>query len=393
LYNKTMSGLLGLLSKKKFGHVIALDIGSYSIKTAVFETTSDGEQISSVNKKIFYLPLFAEGEGLVNSKITVSRIREIIFNFLKELKRVPNKIIIGFDMPLAEPKIETFKTRIEKSKKDISKDELDGLFNSLIEEENKKLADQGKKIILARPISIFLNGYEIKKFELGLYGEDVAFKALISYIDFEVADDFLAITQMLGGIPVEFSSTIFNLGRAVPQKIPTGKECVILDIGGLCTNLIIIINGVINEIASFSSGGYNFTRSLSREIGMEVNQSNQLEKQYALGLATSKEAEKIAGVFTEESAAWEEKFIGALDSMAQTDFFPKKIYLTGGGANIPEIKKVLEAKRWVSHVLYSGEADITTLGAEDILGKDQFASVLKGSSEAGLAALMVNLNS
>lgn len=387
-----MNRLLGFLKKNKSKLAIALDIGSYSIKTAVFEISAEDKQITSINKKIFYLPLFASGDGLEDSKVTASRIREIIFNFLKELKRVPDKIIIGFDSPLAESKITAFKIPAEKSKQKISKEELDDLFNSVINEENKKLTGEGKAIILSYPIATLLDGYEISDFEGGLHCEEIIFKTFIFYLDSRGANDFLAIPQMLGGIPVEFSSIIFSLGKSVSKKMPDGKDCAILDIGGLHTHLIIIRDGKISEIAAFPSGGFNFTKSLSREIGVEIEQSSQLKKQYAQGIATKKETEKITNVFIGESAVWEEKFISALGDTLTTDFFPKILYVVGGGANIPEIKKVLEAKKWTSHILLSGDIAIITVGAEDILGGKSITPILKGPDEAGLASLIVNFN-
>lgn len=385
-----MASLFGFLKNKGSKLVIAADVGSYSIKTAVFEINANSKQVSSISKKIFTLPIAAPENGLENSKVTTSRIREIIFNYLKELKRVPDKVIIGFDGPLTESKIITFKIQNPKNGQKISKKELDGLFLSLINEENKKLAAEAKTIILARPISILINGYEIKNLDIDSPAGEIAFKAFISTIDAQKAGDFMIIPKMLGGIPIEFSSVIYNIGGAIAEKMPDGKECFILDIGGLYTNLIIIRNGVISEVAGFPSGGYNFTKSLAKEIGIEIGESFQLKKQYIEGIATKPETEKISSVFTGEAAAWEEKFINALESIASTDFFPKTFYIVGGGANIPEIRNVLEAKKWATHILSAGDIAVSAVKAEDILGKSQFNAPLKGPEETGLASLIIN---
>lgn len=385
-----MASLFDFLKNKGSKLVIAIDVGSYSIKTAVFEINANSKQISSINKKIFSLPITVPENGLENSKVTTSRIREIIFNYLKELKRVPYKVVIGFDGPLAESAIITFKIQNPKSGQKISKKELDDLFLSLINEENKKLASEGKIIILARPISIFINGYEIKDLDESFPAEEIEFKTFVLTLDSQKTSDFMIIPKMLGGIPIEFSSVIYNIGCAVAEKMPDGKECFILDIGGLYTNLIVVKNGVISEVAGFPSGGYNFTKSLAIETGIEIGESFQLKKQYIEGITTKPEMKKISSVFTSESVAWEEKFINALEGISSNDFFPKTFYIVGGGANIPEIRNVLEAKKWASHILSAGEISISTIKAEDILGKSRFNAALKGAEETGLASLIIN---
>ncbi len=150
----------------------------------------------------------------------------------------------------------------------------------------------------------------------------------------------LELFEMAGKQVVYLETSAIAVARAL--SIPNDPLAMILDIGGVATELTIIENGVVSHVRSLPAAGFAMTRSISQGLGLDMEQAEQFKMKFGLSQdklegqvfrAMSPIISNIVEEIQRSIKYYQDQFGGNL----------QKIVLTGGGSSTPELLSHLRA--------------------------------------------------
>lgn len=128
------------------------------------------------------------------------------------------------------------------------------------------------------------------------------------------------------------------------QKIPEGKNVMIIDIGAESTNMIIAMNSAVVFSQTISTGSNSMTKVVASDFGIEDSEAEKYKIAYGLDFSAgdgkiAKSIEPIVQIILGEASRTltylRERIVG--DSVSS-------IYLTGGGAGLKNLDSYMKEK-------------------------------------------------
>jgi cell division protein FtsA len=102
----------------------------------------------------------------------------------------------------------------------------------------------------------------------------------------------------------------------------------------------------------FGIGGRNFTKRLAIELNIAFEEAEKLKRAYAEDKLDQKSKKIINTVLENDIETWLEGVVLSLSEFKKTKVLPSKILLSGGGANLPEIKNALNNRKWYKKLAF-----------------------------------------
>lgn len=119
-----------------------------------------------------------------------------------------------------------------------------------------------------------------------------------------------------------------------------GIKTMIVDIGAMTTEIAIVSDGVLFHSRSLPVSGYSFTRAISQNLGLDLNQAEQFKRKF--GLTQDKlEGEIFKTLQPLLNGIVEEIKRSMKFYQEQFGASVEKIVLSGGGARLPELPSYL----------------------------------------------------
>jgi hypothetical protein len=408
-------GILGFFSKKKPTLRAVVDVGSHSIKSLIFEVSSDGRRNIRILRKIFSkLSLRRRTADIFNTKdarsdvssLVVTRLREIMFAMVREFERVPERIVIGIGPNLAEHSLMDWSIRPLHHKKIGTREDLGRYFKSLMDLHRDEISRS-----LIYPLNVLVNGYSLfrpeylKKIEedkslaapsasssrkmletFPILGE-ITFRVFNLSFQAEVGERLREMRESLGGMPIEFVplSAVHRMSLLPAFKL---ENALAVDIGGEHTTLSFYQKGEIAEISGFPLGAHHFIQGIAKLFNLSFEEAEDEKRRYAQGLLAEGRKEKLREFILQESRLWEEKFREAVDAMYHVGPLPPDVLLFGGGARLQEIVSILREPEWFAANSYAPAPRVKVVDASSLFQGNSFGGSLQGPEEVGLASLM-----
>lgn len=376
---------LGFLGRKRPDVRAVIDVGSHSIKTAVFELASSGKvplRPKIIKKTVLKL------SSTPDPAREVSQLREILFSTLKELGRVPSAITIALGPYLAEQSLETWGVDGKLAgRKSISRRELGIYFQNLFEQKRDP-----RRALIAYPLDLLLNEYSASHFlktkeKVAPVGT-VSFRTMLLYFSKNIGEALKTAKQDLGGLPIEFIPLPAVYQESIPRSLRV-RDAFLIDIGGEETTLTFLKDGAVEQVASFAIGAHNFVRGTAEALSISFEEAEDLKRQGAQGMADVGKKSKLSLFLKEEAARWEKMFRVGLDVFYMSGPLPSKVLLLGGGAYLTEIADALRKPDWIRDFSYASSPEVLILRAENFFEGDTLGGFLAGPEDAGIASLMV----
>lgn len=396
----------GLYREKRTPLYVVIDPGSHSIKTIFFEKPENGMFPRVLQKRIFKIPY------TTNVSRRASRIHEILFRIIKELGRIPEKILIGLGPSFVDVAVELWKIDTLPKKKNITVSDLasylDTLFAKYRTADNTLLAHQNfsKKNLggLAYPLEIFVNGYSITPQAL-IQNEvqeinSIAFRVFTVFFKQESGPFMLDLRRIFGGMPIEFAplqmahrdALFFMLARqhsSASLNDSNTRNALLIDIGLSHTLLTLVREGSIAAISVFPHGVHSVISGISQEYAVTFDEAEEMKRHYVQGIAGDGVTTMLKENISKEITSWKEAFGSAVDSFYHIGPIPQHIFVFGGGAYVPELLAFIRSGEWMKGASYVITPDVKILEAKSIFGGDTLVHSLGGPEESGLASLMV----
>jgi cell division protein FtsA len=146
---------------------------------------------------------------------------------------------------------------------------------------------------------------------------------------------------------------------------------VFVDVGGGTTDVALVRHGGIAGTKMLALGGRAFTRGLAERFGLSFARAEALK--LAAGMDDGELPEPVAhddlaAALTEDAAVWRRGVELMIGDLAEGELLPGRIYLCGGGAQLPQIAAALTEGDWWRRLPFARHPQVAGLSPQDVTG-------------------------
>jgi cell division protein FtsA len=144
---------------------------------------------------------------------------------------------------------------------------------------------------------------------------------------------------------------------------------VFVDIGGGTTDVALVRHGGIAGTKMLALGGRAFTKGLAERFGLSFTRAETLKLAAAADeLPESVPAVSLQEALSEDAAVWRRGVELMVSDLAAGELLPARIYLCGGGAELPQVAEALEEDGWWRRLPFARRPQVTALRPDDVSG-------------------------
>jgi cell division protein FtsA len=138
---------------------------------------------------------------------------------------------------------------------------------------------------------------------------------------------------------------------------------VFVDIGGGTTDVALVRGGGISGTKMLALGGRAFTKGLSERLGLSFADAETAK--LSVG---SNELAGVAEALLEDARIWRSGVELMIGDLAGGELLPGRILLCGGGADLPQVRKVLDEEGWWSRLPFARRPKVRALAPDEVVG-------------------------
>ena len=303
---------------KKKKSMLGLDIGSSAVKFVDLRETGRGYEVNNLG--VLSLPPETIVDGSVMDTTTVvDGIRELVSNY-KVRKRDVAISVSGHSVI-------------------VKKIALPNMTESELEENIYVEAE--------RYIPFGINDVNIDFQILGPAEQEMGdnMEILLVAAKKDFIDEYVAVVKEAGLNPLVIDIDSFALENMYELNYPveTGDMVALCDIGASIMNLNVVRGGRSLFTRDILSGGNLFTEELQKELSVNFEEAENLK---VAGVTDKESAHSVKRVFDRTSSGIAMEIAKSLDFFTATSPGDKiaRLYLSGGCANVPGLKQIVEER-------------------------------------------------
>jgi cell division protein FtsA len=145
---------------------------------------------------------------------------------------------------------------------------------------------------------------------------------------------------------------------------------VFVDIGGGTTDVALVRHGGIAGTKMLALGGRAFTKGLAERFALSFARAEAL-KLAAAGdgeLPEPVERGTLGEALGEDAAVWLGGVELMISDLAEGELLPGRVYLCGGGAELPQIAAALDGDDWWHRLPFARKPQVRPLAPGDVVG-------------------------
>lgn len=206
-----------------------------------------------------------------------------------------------------------------------------------------ELSEAEARLVNAHIVNIKIDNNSLPN-PIGFEGEKICLSIFNTYTGANLLDKLMRLASHLELELLGISSLSYALFHCLDLDNLSDGNILIIDVGTKITELTLIKNkGEAVETRSFSLGGEIFTKILAEFLELENQEAERVKIKYSKGEVSSSAKKKINKLFSSSISSWGAGVKVILDEfLRKHKSLPAKIFLCGGGSNLPGIKKFLK---------------------------------------------------
>ena len=197
-------------------------------------------------------------------------------------------------------------------------------------------------------------------------------------LELTVFNTFAPITQV-GAVETIARDLDLELAGMVAQPYALARACasdeawqsggIFVDIGGGTTDVALLRAGGVEGIRMFNLGGRAFTRRLSRELGISMEEAEARKIRHSEGLLPPDQDQQVSSLLA-----------------GDVDVLPN-VYVCGGGSLLRDLVDQLMRSAWWHGLPFPREPSVRRLGPLDVRGLSDATGLLHSAQDVSPMAL------
>ncbi|MFZ5424528.1 MAG: cell division FtsA domain-containing protein [Patescibacteria group bacterium] len=393
-------------SSKKPARFLTVDIGSNLVKCMVFEV--DPEQNSKIVNVIGEgaesLPMGATRGGVIVHPEEVEDALKMALNKATEdLDHKVKDVIFGVSGDLALGLMTTVK--IVRGKNDaVSEKELnkvyDKIYQASLDEASTQLyeytgnSDVDLEIVTSSMVYTKLDeklvsnpvGMEASKMEIAFYA---------CFCPSFHIQSLQNLAKALGLNIIAIGSQMYAAAKALQLSSSEVLDCALMDIGGEQTDVAIVFGGGIVATRSLPIGGNHFTSEISKKMNIPFADAEKVKQEYSFGNLSESENMVLQDSIVPIMETWLSGVELLFTEFTGVKTFASKIFLIGGGAELPDIEEFIAKEPWTRSIPFKSPPEFSKLSLADLSHIVDKTGSLQSMSDllpASLSIIYLELN-
>jgi cell division protein FtsA len=286
--------------------------------------------------------------------------------------RRPTAAVIGIAGELVKGSTSTLTIRRDDPRAQLDEPELDRMVTraqerALREAEERIRWESGMdrldvRLVHAAIVEMSIDGYPVSN-PIGFTGAQVelhlfnAFAPMVHLGALQSVADALGL-ELLGVIAEPYAvATCLDPGEL------GDAGAVFIDIGGGTTDVALVRGGGIAGTKMLALGGRAFTKGLAERLGISFAEAEATK----LAIGTDGRPE-VADALLEDARIWRSGVELMIDELAGGELLPARVLLCGGGADLPQVRAVLDEDGWWSRLPFARPPKVRALGPDEVIG-------------------------
>ncbi|RLC37682.1 hypothetical protein DRH29_01130 [candidate division Kazan bacterium] len=351
--------------KKQADHeyILVLDIGTSFVKAVVCFIEDNQAHIVS-HRRCKQTANSMRGGMIVNLPEVVKACRTAIDLATQDLDTEVTSAVLGINGQLIESVTTTVHYDRAHSNHPLEHSELKNIIYKIQQRSSEKLRSSLSEkfledhpdieLIHASVVDVQMDGYVVEN-PIGFQGKRLSLTIFNAYVPTVYMGILQNLAQELNLNILAVAAQPYGLSKLFVNNDlrSDNPEGIFIDIGGGTTDLVVLKNGGMEGIQSFALGGDAFTRNLKKVLGGSLEKAEKIKIDYANDLLDKRSTKKISESLMADARIWLSGVEIALKEFHELKILPSKIYLTGGSAPLPELRRVLLTKDWSKQLPFS----------------------------------------
>ncbi len=343
---------------------MALDIGTEFVKVLIFKIEED--VLGDEKKKKGIVVGFSRTRQQSNNMLAgaVANIDGVSLTCQKAIdeagrmaKIKPSRAVIGVAGEFVKGSTTTFSSQREEPEKKIDLAEL----QNIIQKAQWKAYDKARKILAcetcqseieirlvnALVTDIRIDGYPVTN-PLGFEGGEIFLNTFSVYAPLVHLKALESIASKLNLDLLSVVADPYALTKSSGFNPTAGA--IFIDIGGGTTDVALVRQNRVDGIKSFALAGQTFTKRLCQNLGLGMNEAEEIKVRYGYRQLSQSVRRKINEILKRDMEIWFDGIELILEDFKQAEYFPSSILLCGGGSLLPGVKNILKkeavARQW-----------------------------------------------
>jgi len=355
---------------------IALDFNDKSVKALYLEVNPDKTLTAKgVSTKVTHNK---------NDIIAQEDVKIVIEDALIQSGGTTNEVIVGLSGSSVFGFVLIAKSTREKPENKITDTEISEIYdkirNSAYTQAKQRWTSFFADDVDFEPLDLVVASVQIDaktvSEPIGETGTTIQVGVFCSYAEQNHYKRVMSILKKLKLSALMVTTTEYSQSRLLTDF---DKNFLLVDIGQDFTDVAVVFGKTIIQTKSFEFGGSYFTQNLIHNMNIDEASAKGKKEAFALETLPEDEMDKVGDYLYSAGKHWRSAFSAILTSMSGIKSFPKKIYLTGGGANLPIIQELLFEEEWRQSIPFASSLEIETVSSDKLQNriKDEL-SLLKG---------------
>jgi cell division ATPase FtsA len=390
-------------SKKPMSRFIGVDLGHNSIKAAEYEFDLESKNIhvnevrtTFLKNKIYTPGVISNVEDLVKNTLeTILEVKSLVH------EEEPDGLVVGISGYGILDRVEKLLYRREKEEKSINKKErsliMEEIGLQLAKSTPPKSSLPRTELIQSSIVSMNIDDQKVEDL-VDCKGRDIEFEGITTYGSYTY-NAFLEELAKRSEIPLlgVFSNN-FAVSQLVGYQYPDEKVSMILvEIGAYSTNVTLLKNNFISQVVSFAMGGKMFTDRLVNELGVSLEEAEDLKINYSKARLNKQDSYRIADFLRSDINLWVNALVASLEELSEGgETLPEYIVLYGGSSVLIGLKEALDFGNWYKELAFETKPSVAIFIPKNISyvidGTDKMAHESRYINLLGLMQLSTNFS-
>lgn len=356
------------ITKKQGLYYIALDIGTEFVKAFLCESQGNKGRVLGVGRKQQKLGEMQNGVVMDIAGV-VQNCEDAISEAEKMAGVHAEQLVMGIAGELVKGATTVVSYTRNEPETKMSLDELKTIVHKVqwkaFDEVRSQLAFETGyneievKIVNAAIVDVRIDGYKVSN-PLGFQGRDVSVSIFNAFAPLVHFGALQTIAAELGRDLLAIVAEPYAVARSLGYEDGGNFSAIFIDVGGGTTDIAVVRDGRVEGTKMFTLGGRTFTKRIAQHLNISFQEAEQIKLAYAEDQLEKQSHDIVREAMKSDSDVWLSGVSLTLGDF-DLDNLPSRIYLCGGGSQLPEIKEALEDREWSKALTFSRKPTVSFL--------------------------------